>query len=135
MACTGTPPAHLGGAGAPLPPCPDTPNCVSSEATDEEHAIPPLAFTGSPEAAWAAAVEAVSALPRTKIVTERPGYLHAECTSLVFRYVDDLELQLRPDENVIEVRSASRLGRSDFGVNRARVERLREALQSRGVGS
>jgi uncharacterized protein (DUF1499 family) len=67
------------------------------------------------------------------IVTDSAGYLHAECESAVFGFVDDLELHLRPDEGVIAVRSASRLGYSDVGANRRRVERLRAMLTRLGV--
>jgi uncharacterized protein (DUF1499 family) len=86
----------------------------------------------APEA-WRAAREAVAALPRTRIVAESEGYLHAECRSALFRFVDDLELHLRADAGRIAVRSASRVGRSDLGVNRRRVEDLRAALRARGV--
>jgi uncharacterized protein (DUF1499 family) len=85
------------------------------------------------ETAWRVIAEVVKTLPRTEIREVKDRYLHAECTSVVFRFVDDLELELRPGEGIIAVRSASRKGYSDFGVNRRRVERLREALRSRGV--
>jgi len=108
--------------------CPDSPNCVSSDAPekDTEHYIKPLVFAGDPQAAWQAVKEALLALPRCEIVVEREGYLHAECRSFLFRFVDDLELQLRVEDGLIAVRSASRVGRSDFGVNRKRVEGLRD---------
>jgi uncharacterized protein (DUF1499 family) len=85
------------------------------------------------ERAWEAARSAVLSLPRTQIVSESKGYLHAECRSGVFGFVDDLELHLRPQSDSIAVRSASRLGYSDFGVNRKRVESLRAALAAHGV--
>jgi uncharacterized protein (DUF1499 family) len=75
----------------------------------------------------------VSELSRTRIVTETADYLHAECRSALLGFVDDLELHLRPDEGIIAVRSASRLGYSDLGVNRRRVEGLRTSLIERGV--
>ena len=75
----------------------------------------------------------VADLPRTKIITQGPDYLHAECRSAVFGFVDDLELHLRPDNNIIAVRSAARLGYSDLGVNRKRDEGLRAKLLSQGV--
>jgi len=108
--------------------CPNSPNCVSSDALekDTEHYIKPLAFAGDPQAAWQAVKAAVLALPRCEIVVEREDYLHAECRSFLFRFVDDLELQLRVEDGLIAVRSASRVGRSDFGVNRKRVEGLRD---------
>ena len=93
----------------------------------------PLRLTAPPQQAWAAARESVLALPRTRIVTLRDDYLHAECRSAWLGFVDDLELHLRAGDGVIAVRSASRLGYSDLGVNRARVESLREALARRGV--
>lgn len=131
--CSGTRPAHVGPGQDRLPPCPDTPNCVSSDATDPEHAVAPLKLAVGADEGWLAARQAVLEMPRTVIVTFDADYLHAECTTLVMRYVDDLELQLRPEEGLIEVRSASRIGRSDFGVNRERVESLRSTLVARGI--
>jgi uncharacterized protein (DUF1499 family) len=115
-----------------LAPCPSTPNCVSSDAEDD-HRIEPLELAVSPEDAWQALRDAVEGMPRTKIVNVTDEYLHAEIRTAVFRFVDDLELQLRPGSGTIAVRSASRVGRSDLGVNRRRVERLRARLQDRGV--
>lgn len=107
---------------------------MSSDAQDHEHRITPLYTIGPPEDAWMAARNWVANLPRTRIVTERADYLHAECRSALFGFVDDLELNLRPSERIIAVRSAARLGYSDFGVNRRRVEALRAALIRQGVG-
>ncbi len=75
-----------------------------------------------------AAGQAVAAMPRTEIVTQTDDYIYAECTSKTMGFVDDLELQLRPSDDVIAVRSASRIGYGDMGVNRARIESLRQAL-------
>lgn len=75
----------------------------------------------------------VAGLPRTAIVMQTDDYLHAECSSALFGFVDDLELHLRPEQNLIAVRSAARLGRSDFGVNRKRVENLRSLLRQQSV--
>ncbi len=87
-----------------------------------------------PPARGLAAVQAaVAGLPRTKIITQTDDYLHAECSSAVFGFVDDLELHLRPEQNLIAVRSAARLGRSDLGVNRRRVENLRSLLRRQAV--
>ncbi len=116
-----------------LVPCPDSPNCVSSDAIDASHRVDAFEIVIPADAAWRLAREAVNGLPRTQITQATEDYLHAECTSAVFRFVDDLELELRVDKGVIAVRSASRTGYSDFGVNRRRVERLRSVLQSRGV--
>jgi uncharacterized protein (DUF1499 family) len=113
--------------------CPDSPNCVSSDATDPSHHVPPFAIILPVNEAWRLVREAVNDIPRTTITEITDSYLHAECRSAVFRFVDDLELELRPAEGIIAVRSASRTGYSDFGVNRSRVERLRSVLKSRGL--
>lgn len=109
-----------------IAPCPDKPNCVSSLASDKQHFIEPLRFTGEPADAWDRLKAALQAQSRTRIVAEQDGYLHAECRSLVFRFVDDVEFVMQPEQMAIQVRSASRTGYSDFGVNRRRIERLRE---------
>src|SRR5262249_27541182 len=114
-------PGNLGVHDGRLAECPGTPNCISSQATDEGHRIEPLRFERDPDVAWKRVREIVAAWPRTRVVTAADGYLHAECTSLVFRFVDDLECLLDRDANVIHVRSASRAGHSDLGVNRRRV--------------
>ena len=112
-------------ATANLSPCPSTPNCVSSLALDADHRVEPISFSMQPEAALLRIRHLVSVLPRTVIVREEGTYLHAEVRSLVFRFVDDLELIVDADNGLIHVRSASRTGHSDLGVNRRRVERLR----------
>ena len=122
-----TPAAAVPEGGA-FAPCPDKPNCVSSLAPDADHHVEPVALAGDPAEAWAALRAAVAAMPRTKIVDEGPGYLHAECTSRIFRFVDDLELRQRESGDRADVRSASRVGYGDMGVNRDRVESLRAAL-------
>ena len=114
-------------------PCPDSPNCVSSDAIDTSHRVEPFGIIIHADAAWRLVREVVNSLPRTEITQATDNYLHAECKSAVFRFVDDLELELRTGEGIIAVRSASRTGHSDFGVNRRRVERLRAVLQSRGA--
>lgn len=115
-----------------LAPCPGARNCVCSDVRDPRHAVAPLRPAGPPGEVWRAAVEAVRRLPRCRVITESDGYLHAEVKSAVFGFVDDLELQIRPAQEVIAVRSAARLGYHDFGVNRRRVERLRAQLAKRG---
>jgi uncharacterized protein (DUF1499 family) len=129
----GVRPANLGVRAGRLSPCPSSPNCVSTDADDQDHHIPALELALSAADGWRAARRAVASLPRTTIVTETADYLHAECASAFFGFVDDLELHLRPAENAIAVRSASRLGRSDLGVNRKRVESLRAQLRRWGV--
>ena len=111
-----------------LRPCPKSPNCVASDAQDEQHQIAPLSFSIPAAEAWQLLHEQVAKLPRTIVVTEKPGYLHVECRSKLFGFVDDLEFQLRAEQGLIAVRSAARTGYYDFGVNRQRVEALRAAL-------
>jgi uncharacterized protein (DUF1499 family) len=122
-------PANLGVRDGRLAPCPPTPNCVCSQCDDPVHAVPPFAVTGPPDAAWSRLRDVLTAYPRTRVVTATDHYLHAECSSLVFRFVDDVEF-LRDDAGgVIHVRSAARVGRSDLGVNRRRVRDLRVKFQ------
>lgn len=131
--CRGSRPENLGIVDARLTPCPASPNCVSSDAADPEHAVAAFELSVPAKRAWPVVRRAVAGLPRTQIVTETPDYLHAECESRIFGFVDDLELQLRPDEDRIAVRSASRVGYGDLGVNRRRVESLRSELVREGV--
>jgi uncharacterized protein (DUF1499 family) len=133
LSCAGKRPSNLGISDAGLAPCPSSPNCVSSDARDSKHQLSPLQLAVASAEAWPAVRKVVSELPRIRIVKETGDYLHAECRSALFGFVDDLELHLRPTEKIIAIRSASRLGHSDLGVNRRRVEDLRESLTSRGV--
>ncbi len=133
FSCAGSRPPNLGVHDSRLAPCPSSPNCVSSDVADSAHRIAAFEVAVPAAQAWQAARSAVVALPRTKIVSESDGYLHAECASALFGFIDDLELHLRPAQNLIAVRSASRLGYSDLGVNRRRVEKLRASLINQGI--
>ena len=108
-----------------LPPCPDSPNCVSSQSSEKRHRIEPLAFQGASEAAFAELGYIVRSIKRTKIVEETGTYLHAECKSALFGFVDDVEFLLDEKNRLIHVRSAARTGYWDLGVNRRRIERIR----------
>ena len=92
--------------------------------------IAPLACTGDGAAAFTRAVAIVKAMPGTTVVDERPGsgYLYARCQTRWLKFTDDLELALDKSARVIDVRSASRVGRGHLGVNRARVEAVRAAM-------
>lgn len=116
-----------------LPVCKDTPNCVSSQAQDAKHYIEPLKISDSPEKAWQALKEAINNHSRMVITHETSNTLHAEATSLVFGFVDDINAILDTDARLIHIRSASRKGHSDFGVNRKRIEALRLQLQKAHV--
>ena len=125
---SGTRPTNLGVTAGNLLSCPNSPNCVSSQSTDAEHKISPLTYTGDPAQALESLKAVVLSMPRTKIITAEANYLYAEFTSALMGYVDDVEFYLNADKNIIEVRSASRLGESDLGVNRDRVESIRAKL-------
>jgi uncharacterized protein (DUF1499 family) len=116
-----------------LAPCPSSPNCVSSQATDTGHFIAPFKIIGNVEAAWMALKNALISQSRTVITNETGDTLHAQATSLVFRFVDDIDTILDADAKLIHIRSASRTGHGDFGVNRKRVEMLRTQLQQAHV--
>jgi uncharacterized protein (DUF1499 family) len=129
LSVTARRPENLGVVNGRLAPCPDSPNCVSSQADDAKHRIEPIPFAGDPDEAVRRLKTAVGAVPRLRVVAETGDYLHAEATSLLFHFVDDVEFFADRPAKVIHVRSASRAGRSDLGVNRARVERIREAFR------
>ncbi len=104
--------------------CPDSPNCVSSESDRASSRIEPLTFQGPPEKAWGDLKETLREMGG-KIQEEHDGFLWATFTSRVFRFVDDVEFRMVSTDGMIHVRSGSRVGYSDLGVNRRRVEKLR----------
>jgi uncharacterized protein (DUF1499 family) len=124
----GSRPGNLGLHDGTLAPCPSKPNCVSSTATDRRHAIAPLTFTGAPDAALRTLQAVVLGLARTRVITCETNYLYVECTSQLLGFVDDVEFALDRQAKHLQVRSASRRGYSDFGVNRARIETIRIAF-------
>ncbi|MFI8383623.1 DUF1499 domain-containing protein [Pseudomonas sp. NPDC079086] len=125
-ACSGTAPDNLGIHDGHLRACPDSPNCVNSQASDARHAIQPLPLKGSTEETQALLKALLSEEPRVSLVDEAPGYLRAEYSSKLMRFVDDVEFMI--GASAVDVRSASRLGYADFDVNRERIERLRQRL-------
>ncbi|MBK7589953.1 MAG: DUF1499 domain-containing protein [Betaproteobacteria bacterium] len=129
----GAPPADLGPKDGRLAPCPARPNCVSSTASDPAQQVAPLRYASDATAAMHLLAECVRAEPGASVVTQRPDYLHAEFASAAFGFVDDVEFHLAAAGR-IDVRSASRLGYSDFGVNRDRVEALRASFEARNSG-
>ena len=126
---TGNRPNNLGVRDGKLAPCPNTPNCVSSQSTDASHKVEPLNYTSAPEVALTQLKQVISSLPKTNIVTETDSYIYAEFTSAMMGFVDDVEFYLDRDAQVFHVRSASRLGKSDLGVNRKRIETIRAQFQ------
>lgn len=126
-ACTASPPGNLGARDGMLAPCPTSPNCVSSRADDPRHRIAPLCFTDDPPAAFARLRKILSDRDDTTLVREEEGYLRAEFRTRL-GFVDDGEFLLDPDGGCIHVRSASRLGYSDLGKNRSRMEEIRDSF-------
>ena len=132
-ACAGSMPTNLGLREGSLAACPSSPNCVTSGDADEAHSVAALEVEGDPAKAWDALVELLESEPDARIVTNEGIYLHAEFTSALMRYVDDVEFAMSVDRSEIDVRSASRVGYGDMSANRERVERVRDVLAARGV--
>lgn len=111
---------------ATLAPCPESPNCVSTQApaSDTQHAIAPIPYTGSADEARQKLLAVIAAMPRTKIVADEGNYIHATFTSLIFRFVDDVEFVIDDSARQIHFRSAARVGYGDMGVNRKRMEEI-----------
>lgn len=109
-------------------PCPASPNCVSSHSDDPRHRVDPIAFDGSVEQAMRRLKSIIKGLPRTRLVREQNNYLHVEFRSRVFAFTDDVQFFIPKDQQLIHVRSASRVGYWDFGVNRKRIENIRQAF-------
>lgn len=134
---SGKRPQGLGYHAGKFKPCSWKPNCVSSTAGADQgtHHIAPFAIKGDAQAAWQKLTASIKARARVTVVQEDPGYLYAEFTSRTLGYVDDVEFALDAKAGVIHVRSAARLGVRDFGVNRARIESLRAALETADAGA
>lgn len=114
-----------------LRPCPPSPNCVSTEATDEGHAIALFHYRKSRPEAKEALKQIVHSLSRAKLVKEDESYLHYEVTSLLLRFVDDVEFLFDDETKTIHFRSASRTGYGDLGVNRRRMEEIRSLVEGK----
>lgn len=131
-ACGGTGSKASGMVDGRLAPCPDSPNCVSTQASpdDSYHRMGPIPFTGSTAETQAKILAAIKSIPRTKVITTEPTYIHAEFRSALFRYVDDVEFSLDADTGLIHFRSASRMGYGDMGANRKRMDELVAKIQN-----
>jgi len=121
----GNKPNNLGIASGQLVACPSTLNCVSSKSLDAEHSITPLTFNSAAEDAFKTLKTVVQSFRQSSIEQETDNYIYAEFTIPIVGFVDDVEFLLDKDAKVIHVRSASRLGESDLGVNRKRIETIR----------
>ena len=129
--CVGAVPSNLGVRDGRLSPCPDSPNCVSSQSTDPDHGVLPITYASTAVEAFADLKIILGQMKRVRIVKESPTYLHVTFTSFLFRFVDDVEFALDDVEKLIHIRSASRTGKNDLGVNRKRVEKIRELWENR----
>ena len=111
-----------------LSPCPNSPNCVSSLSKDKNQFVKPFKYSGSFETARQNLINILENSRGARLVKTEKDYLQVEFRSFIFRFVDDVQFFLPPDESVIHIKSASRSGYYDFGTNRRRVERLRAAF-------
>ncbi len=130
--CTGTMP-QLGIINGQLTKCPATPNCVSSQTGNKDQYIDPLMLIGTSKDAQTALLKILHSFQRTEVKVVEDDYIRAEFTSAVFRFVDDVEFyfpETKSEETPIQVRSSSRIGYTDFGANRKRIEKIRKTLNS-----
>ena len=127
MGCSGTVP-DLGVNNGKLMPCPKTPNCVNSQVVDEKHYIPPIHFMGTESDAKNRILQILKSEKRIKILADETHYIRVAFSSALFGFVDDVEfyfLENQANDTIIHVRSASRVGYSDLGANRKRIEQIR----------
>ncbi len=124
----GSIPNNLGVNDGFLSSCPSTPNCVVSQNADETHYIKPITYQGDRLEVKETLLKVLSVVPETIIITETEDYIRTESRSKIMGFVDDAEFYFPADKKVIEIRSASRLGESDLGVNRRRLEQIRLAM-------
>lgn len=122
-------PRNLGVKDGKLAACPGKPNCVSSQARSARQRVRPLRLSGEPGASMKRLKDVVNNMAATTLIDESNDYLYFECASKLLGFVDDLEFLRDADEQVVHVRSASRLGYSDLGVNRKRVESIRKKFE------
>ncbi len=125
---SGNIPTSLGISEDQLAPCPDSPNCVVSQTNDETHFIEPLSYQSDRQKAYNDFVKILSVVPETEIVEQTENYIRTKSTSKIMGFVDDAEFYFPVDKKIIHWRSASRLGESDLGVNRRRLEQIRFAF-------
>jgi len=119
--------ANAGLVEGALQACPNRPSCVCSTDTPKQHAIAALKIPAGTDSPIVALAAVIKAMPNTAVVSQKEGYLHATFTSKLFRFVDDVELLVDGDK--VQVRSVSRVGHSDLGANRKRVEAIRAAFK------
>lgn len=126
--CSGRPPSDIGVMDGKLTPCPGRPNCVSSINTDAQHHIDPIIYSGDKLLALETVKNLIALQKHANIVKETDEYLYVEFRSKLMGFVDDVEFHFPANESHIHIRSASRLGYSDLGANRKRMERIRTSF-------
>ena len=114
----------LGVKDGKLAPCPDSPNCVSTQSDDNGHAMKPLPFVGTRSESRERILKIIGGMKRSTIVTVTDSYIHAEFRSALWRFVDDVEFLLNENTRLVQFRSASRVGIYDFGVNGKRMKEI-----------
>ena len=124
-ACSTNQTSEMNATNDRLSPCPESPNCVSSLSEDKSHYVGPLTYKATLEEAREKLISIINSMKRSEIVTAEMNYIHATFKSGFFRFVDDVEFSFDDQKKIINVRSASRTGYSDLGVNRKRVEEIR----------
>ncbi|WP_420641906.1 DUF1499 domain-containing protein [Candidatus Leptofilum sp.] len=124
------PPDNLGMVDGRFAPCPDSPNCVSTQATTELHGIEPIAYDGDTSTAYAKILAILEADDSITVISQTSTYIHAEARSGLWKFIDDVEFQFNDAESIIQFRSASRLGYSDLDANRQRMENIRNAFMA-----
>jgi len=105
-------------------PCPKSPNCVSTHASDDKQKMNPIKFSGSLDEAKDKIINIIGSLKRSKIITNKENYIHAEFRTAIFKFIDDVEFLFDDSEKIIHFRSRARSGYSDMGVNRKRMETI-----------
>lgn len=125
LSCTGTRPAFVNQQ-SELASCPNTPNCVSTFSNDTTHQIDPLKYENDANSAMEKLVSIINSMERTEIINKTNTYLYVEFKSKLWKFVDDVEFLFDVDKKIINFRSSSRLGKSDLGVNRNRMEEIRK---------
>ncbi|BAZ31052.1 hypothetical protein NIES4074_35230 [Cylindrospermum sp. NIES-4074] len=123
----------LGVESGHLATCPASPNCVVSQNADAKHAIEPIPYHVDRDTARETLLKVLTVVPRTEVIEQTDNYIHALSKSRIFKFIDDVEFYFPSDEPVIHLRSASRVGDSDLGVNRRRVEQIRLALRDLNI--
>ncbi|WP_392533100.1 DUF1499 domain-containing protein [Nostoc sp. C117] len=125
--------SSLGVDNGHLSSCPASNNCVVSQNADPKHAIDPIAYHIDRDLAKETVLKVLAVVPRTEVIEQTDNYIHALSKSRIFQFVDDVEFYFPTNESVIHLRSASRVGESDLGVNRRRMEQIRLALRDLNI--